>query len=184
MRPRQSGFTLVEVMVALAVVAVALPALLFTLYQQVDGIGYLRDRSMAQMVASNKLSEYRLISRARSGLLLGTDSGVSELADRDWFWRVATEATEVPEFYRVEVRVGLDEDLDSVQLHTLTAFMSADLAQDPDPIEEDPGPDEGSDDGTGDSTGDGSDDQTAGEDDSGGLPSQGTRVQGNISDED
>lgn len=184
MRPRQSGFTLVEVMVALAVVAVALPALLFTLYQQIDGIGYLRDRSMAQMVANNKMTEYRLISRARSSLLLGADSGVSELADRDWYWRVVTEATEVPEFYRVEVRVGLDEDLDNVQLHTLTAFMSADLAQDPDPIEEDPGSDDGSDDGTVDGAGDGSDNQAAGEDDSGGLPPQGRQVQGNISDED
>ena len=182
MRPRQSGFTLVEVMVALAVVAVALPALLFTLYQQVDGIGYVRDRSLAQMVASNKMTEYRLISRARNSLLLGNDSGVSELAGRDWYWRVATEATEVPEFYRVEVRVGLNEDLDSSRLHTLTAFMSADLAQDPDPVQEDPG----SDDDSGEPPDDGDDagDGAAGDDSGDGLPSQGTPVQGETSDVD
>jgi general secretion pathway protein I len=149
MRPRAPGFTLVEVMVALAVVAVALPALLFTLYQQIDGIGYIRDRSLAQMVAANKMTEYRLISRARSSLLVGADSGVAELADREWYWRVTTEATEVPEFYRVEVLVGLDEALDERQLSRLTAFMSADLAQDPDPIAEDP-VDEGNDSDDGD----------------------------------
>ena len=50
------GFTLVEVMVAMAIVAVALPALLFSLYQQLDGTEYLRDRTLASLVAANKLS--------------------------------------------------------------------------------------------------------------------------------
>ena len=42
------GFTLVEVMVALAVVAVSLPALLLTLSQQLDGLRHLEDRTQAQ----------------------------------------------------------------------------------------------------------------------------------------
>ena len=57
---RVRGFTLVEVMVALAVVAIALPALMISLYQQVDSTGYLRDKSLAHMVAANKLSELRI----------------------------------------------------------------------------------------------------------------------------
>ena len=55
-RQALTGFTLVEVMVALAVVALAVPALLFTLYQQLEGTEYLRDRSMASWVAANRLN--------------------------------------------------------------------------------------------------------------------------------
>ena len=183
MQPRASGFTLVEVMVALAVVAVALPALLFTLYQQIDGIGYIRDRSLAQMVAANKMTEYRLISRARSSLLVGADSGVAELADREWYWRVTTQATEVPEFYRVEVLVGLDEELDDRQLSRLTAFMSADLAQDTDPIAEetvDDGNDGDGDDGSSDPVDDGSSDSVPDTP----LPAEDGPTQENLSDVD
>ena len=51
---QQVGFTLIEVMVALTVVAVTLPALLFLLSQQIDGTAYLRDRSVAQWVAADR----------------------------------------------------------------------------------------------------------------------------------
>ena len=61
---RARGFTLVEVMVALAVVAVALPALLTTLYQQADDTAYLRDKALAHMVAANRLQETRLVVAA------------------------------------------------------------------------------------------------------------------------
>lgn len=126
---QQPGFTLVEVMVALAVVALALPALMFALYQQVDGTGYLRDKSVAQMVASNKLVELRLLTAARSGLFSGVDSGVEELAGRPWHWRLESSATEVPSFYRVEIAVRAGEEETGLPLHTLVAFMFEDQRQ-------------------------------------------------------
>lgn len=124
--PRQPGFTLVEVMVALAVVALALPALLFALYQQVDGTGYLRDKSLAQLVANNKLVELRLLTSARSGLFSGVDSGVEELAGRQWHWRLSSSATQVQSFYRVEIAVREGEEETGLPLHTLVAFMFED----------------------------------------------------------
>ena len=124
---RPSGFTLVEVMVALAVVAVALPALLFALYQQVDTTAYLRDKSMAHAVAANKLTELRLLSRAQQGLFRGSDGGVAEMGDRDWYWWIYSQPTEVEQFYRVEIKVALEETARDTPLYTLVAFLSSDL---------------------------------------------------------
>ncbi len=124
---RQRGFTLVEVMVALAVVAIALPALLIALYQQVDGTGYLRDKSMAHAIAANKLTELRLLSRAREGLLQGRDGGVAEMGGREWYWWLESQPTEVDQFQRVEISVALEETSRDTPLYTLVAFLSADL---------------------------------------------------------
>jgi general secretion pathway protein I len=125
------GFTLVEVMVALAVVAIALPALLFALSQQVDGTGYLRDKSLAELVAANKLEELRILSQATRSLLQGKDSGVSAMAGRDWYWWLDSQPTEVANFYRVEIDVAAQESQRDQPLFTLLAFFSADLQADP-----------------------------------------------------
>ncbi|TXS96283.1 type II secretion system protein GspI [Parahaliea maris] len=125
---RVAGFTLVEVMVALAVVALALPALIMTLYQQVDGTEHLRDKSQAQLVAANKLAELRLLSQARGSLLQGEDSGNSELAGRDWSWLIRSSTTPVQSFQRVEIEVRAGEDNTSgPALYTLNAFMSSEI---------------------------------------------------------
>jgi len=137
---RARGFTLVEVMVALAVVAVALPALMMSLDQQVDGTGYLRDKSLAHLVASNKLTEIRLLAKSTQDLLKGKDSGVVLMADREWYWWIESKATEVDQFYRIVITVAAEEEQREQPLQTLVAFMSADLAVEP---EADPEADQG-----------------------------------------
>ena len=143
---RARGFTLVEVMVALAIVAIALPAVLMALYQQVDDTGYLRDKTTAAMVAANKLAEMRLVIASTRTLTASKDNGQATMADRDWFWWVETKATEqVPQYYRIEIKVALLEDPREQPLYTLTAFMSGDLLVDPQGLEgapPDPNPDD------------------------------------------
>jgi len=121
------GFTLVEVMVALAVVAVALPALMFSLHQQIDGTGYLRDKSIAHIIAANKLTEVRLLAKARGQLLKGKDSGTSEMAGREWRWKINSTETELPKFFRVEIKIQAPDSEDENSIYTLVGFLLGDL---------------------------------------------------------
>jgi len=124
------GFTLVEVMVALAVVAVALPALLFSVHQQIDGTAYLREKSIAHIVAANKLTEIRLLSRATGRLLKGKDEGTTQMAGRQWDWQLNSTESELPQFYRLEVKIfpaDTGDTGDALALYTLVGFMSSEM---------------------------------------------------------
>ena len=130
-RVRPGGFTLVEVMVALAVVAVALPALMVALNQQIDGTAYLRDKSLAHMVAANKLTEIRILAEATRRLPVGKDSGVQEMAGRDWhWWQESEEMPDAPLFHRIEIKVAQNEDEVDEPLIVLVIFLSSDLKAD------------------------------------------------------
>ena len=118
------GFTLVEVMVALAVVAVALPALLVTLSQQLDGLRYLEDRTHAQWVAANRLAELRLVLGAKGSLQTGQVSGTEELAGRSWYWWSEGEESEVPGFFRYQIVVSDQEDEEASPVHTLDGYLA------------------------------------------------------------
>ena len=120
---RSRGFTLVEVMVALAIVAVAVPALLLALFQQLDGTEYLRNRSMASWVATDRMNELRLVVAKQGAIPEGELLGEARLAERDWDWWIEWQTTEIPGFIRVDVKVSMEEDRIQA-LHTLTAFIA------------------------------------------------------------
>ena len=130
LQKRGSGFTLVEVMVALAVVAVALPALLLTLSQQLDGVRYLDDRARAQWVAANRLAELRLILTAKGTLQSGTVSGTEELAGREWYWWSEGVETQLPGFFRYEITVADSDAGRDTPLHTLDGYLAKETVSD------------------------------------------------------
>ena len=109
---------------ALAVVAVALPALLLTLSQQLDGTGYLQKRSIAQLVAANRLSELRLVVSAKGSLQPGLMSGQSEMGHQIWHWWSEGKETQIPGFFHYEVVVSDREDGRSKPVHKLDGYLA------------------------------------------------------------
>ncbi len=104
-RSRQAGaggFTLIEVLVALAVIAVALLALTRTAGLQVQAFDGLRERTLAGWVAANVLAETRLAPTAPS---TGRSDGHERLGDRDWRWTREVQPTPEPTIRRIDIRV-------------------------------------------------------------------------------
>jgi len=103
----QEGFTLLEVLVALAVVAFALAALWKGLAQGIAVTQGLPDRVVARWVAQNRL----VLRQARHDWPdTRAYSGSQEMAGREWFWQEQVEATEEERMRRVTVRVGTNEE--------------------------------------------------------------------------
>lgn len=98
---RSAGFTLLEVMVAVAVLGIALAAVIKTTSSSGANLSHLRERTLAHWVAENRLAEMQAM-----GDFNGDGRGSVEMAGREWFWRVETEDTEIPSLRRVEIRVS------------------------------------------------------------------------------
>ncbi|MDQ2076658.1 type II secretion system minor pseudopilin GspI [Marinimicrobium sp. ABcell2] len=108
------GFTLIEVMVALVVVSVALPALVSLVMTQLDGTASIRERTQAYWVAENEMTRLQLQQRLLPDFTLPESAnGELDLSDRVWYWRMDTEATEVDDIQRVEFFVYRNEDRES-----------------------------------------------------------------------
>lgn len=104
MTPRASaaGFTLVEVLVALAVLSLALIAALRAGSVSVANSGEIRDRLLAGWVAENRLAEHRA---RRDWLPVGVYQGDAVQGGMQFRWEEKITSTQNTQFLRVEVRV-------------------------------------------------------------------------------
>jgi general secretion pathway protein I len=125
---RSSGFTLVEVLVALVVVALGLAALMVAVQGAARTSGYLRDKTLAQWIALNRIAEVRLTAN-KSGTTTATtaistlsnstqnatpsssnfsssnDTGEVQFAGRTWHYDTRYFNTNFPDMKRIVVRV-------------------------------------------------------------------------------
>lgn len=102
-RRSKKGFTLVEVMVALTIVAFSLTAIAASMNQMIDAANTMRERTFASWIAQNKIAEMRLANVTPE---VSSTSGEVDYANTEWSWRAVISETGIEAFYRVDVSVS------------------------------------------------------------------------------
>lgn len=116
---RQRGFTLIEVLVAVAVLAIAMGAIIGAVSRYADNAGYLREKSVAGWVAHNRLARFTL---APHWPATGEQNGHTRMAGRTWYWHAKTQATQDPALRRIDVTVSANKG--GATVASLTGFMT------------------------------------------------------------
>lgn len=117
-RSRTSAFTLVEVMVALAIIALSLTAVAAKMGRMIDTSNAMRERTYASWIAQNKITELRLANVIPE---VTATSGEVEYANNTWDWRAVVSESGIENLYRVDVSISYAGN-DNV-IRTVTGFI-------------------------------------------------------------
>jgi len=120
-RQRLQGFTLLEVLIALAVLALAMGAVIKATSDYTSNQSYLRDRTLAMWVARNVLVEYQVKGE---WLSVGERKGTRDMGNQEWRWLARISQTEEAELRRLDVEVyPVDSDDDENPVSVLSGFL-------------------------------------------------------------
>ncbi|HAK51099.1 MAG TPA: type II secretion system protein GspI [Gammaproteobacteria bacterium] len=120
---KSKGFTLVEIMIAMAIFAIVSTTVLKNATQSISQTRMIKERTIAQWIAENQLQELRMLPRGDEHFpSVGIDRSSVTMANREWQVEMDVSNTGNELMRRIEVVVFDDADLD-VPLAQLTGFL-------------------------------------------------------------
>ncbi len=114
------GFTLIEVMIALTIIAISLSALLSASGAQANNVTYLKQKTLAHWVAVNELTQIQISHDFPD---VGDKKGHTPMANNDWYWIRTTKKTEDKSTRQVTLTVYADKDYKK-NLTVLTGYAN------------------------------------------------------------
>ncbi len=120
---RDRGFTLIEVLIALVIIAISLTGMAVTMGTMLDNAATLRERTYASWIAQNRIVEMRLANTVPE---TGRTSGEVEYANTFWEWRAEVSETGVENLFRIDVEVSFPGAEESIR--KVTGFVGEPIA--------------------------------------------------------
>jgi len=120
---KHAGFTLMEVLIALAVLAIALGAIIQSVAANTSNAAYLRDRTFAHWVAMNRVAEMQALNEWPAK---GTDRGTEQMANFEWNWQLIINDAGLDNIRQIQVEVRRDRN-DKQALATIIALVGKPL---------------------------------------------------------
>lgn len=121
---KQAGLTLIEVLIALAIVGIAMMAVIKATSQNINGTSYLQNKTMAMWVGQEVMSEVR-VGVLKNGHSSGNQKLSTEMLGQEWLWQTEEEETPNPRIKKIIVKVFLNESDEAAEspIITLTSYV-------------------------------------------------------------
>jgi general secretion pathway protein I len=116
---KNKGFTLIEVLIALAILAIALAATMRVVGMATSSAEEVKIKTYATWVSQNRLAE---LTARRVFPAAGSENGQVNMAGIDFVWQQTTSETPNKEFRKVEVSVSLPNE--ERKRANLSAYLS------------------------------------------------------------
>jgi general secretion pathway protein I len=117
---RQRGFTLLEVLIALAVLALAMGAVIKSTGDYAGNHTWLRDRTLATWVARNVMVQFQVENAWPE---VGERKGTQEMGRQEWRWLARVSQTDEAQLRRLDVEVFLLDAEEEEPVSVLSGFL-------------------------------------------------------------
>lgn len=115
----ENGFTLIEVMVALTIIALSLGAIITSSGSQASQATYLKQKTIAHWVALNEITKLQISDTWPD---TGSTDGSTEMVNQEWYWTRVVLKTEDENSRQARFQVYSDKDREN-SLTSLTAYF-------------------------------------------------------------
>ena len=117
---RLTAFTLLEVMVALLIVAITMGAIVDSGGSSARNTSHITQKTIASWIAQNQVSLYRAKKTWNDA---SNVAGEVDMADASWQWKMKISKTDDPLLRRIDVDVYLKDDDEAIKA-SVTGFIA------------------------------------------------------------